>query len=112
MSGVHSVGPSPTVPRRLNAIRVFLHGLLLGSICSIIAELMIPSAIGSLEEYDLARARCLGIVYASATGLWLGWCKGSRWNMKWGAAIGLLIGTAYFVLSAACELIGVGLGSV
>ena len=88
--------PSPN--RKLAARNVFLLGALLGAICYVVSESLVPAQVGSPEDHDRSLAIRLGFIYTPMVGLWLGFLQRS-WGRAWiGACVGVAIGLAYMTL--------------
>jgi len=81
--------------RRLSTGATVLGGAIIGAICFLIAESLIPATSPSPAAHDLMLARRLGLIYTPIVGFWLGWLQRSIERAAWGGGLGMLVGLVY-----------------
>lgn len=101
----NSIGPVSN-NRKMNLGMVFLTGLLVGVVCYLIAESLIPK-VPNPTQHDLCLANRLGFLYSSLAGIWLGWIQRSWHRALWGVAVGTAIGFAYMILCSTMDFFAI-----
>lgn len=100
--GVHTTVATPN--RQPGNGLVIAMGLVVGSLCHMLAQASTSSAGTSLGDHDLLVSQRLGFILAPAVGLWLGWLQRSWRRAMIGSGLGLLIGWLYFLFCSAGEV--------
>jgi hypothetical protein len=91
------------------AVRLLI-GIVVGVICYLVAELLVPKQVESPGEHDLFLANRLGLIYAPTVGVWLAWLQRSWRRALLGAAVGVLIGLAYVWLCSSGDFLAIMVG--
>jgi hypothetical protein len=99
-----------TANRKLNGGVVFLMGLVVGVLCYLVAEALIPKQLSSAADHDVFLANRLGFTYAPIVGLWLGWLQRSWRRAAFGMGMGIVIGFGYTALCASRNFLAIMVG--